>query len=321
METKANYALIGASAVAGMVLVLLFSLWIAGAEFNRAFANLVIVFDGPVRGLARGAEVRFQGIKVGEVTDLRIDPTNPDKVLARVRIDAATPVKADSVGQLEPIGLTGVNLIQITGGAKGAPTVRSQLGQPMPRIRGMPSEIDKLLGAGGDIAERTSRALLAIQSLLTEENVAKVSATLSHLEAATAELEKEKGAVREAREAIVALRDAGRRFETAAAAVEGLSTDARVQLADVGGKTSATVEEARLALAELRAAAATAQSTLQSTQEAAAIAAEQSLPEIALAAQDLRRLSGTLETLAIGLERAPNRFVVGAERPVVRVAP
>ena len=321
METRAHFVMIGVTAIVGVALALLFSLWIAGAEFNRSYRHVVVVFDGPVRGLARGGEVRFQGIKVGEVTDLRIDPTNASKVLARVRVDAATPVRADSVGQLEPVGLTGVNLIQITGGTAKAPLMRTQMGQPLPRIRGEASEIDKLLGAGGDIAERTSRALLAIQSLLTEENVAKVSRTLSHIEAASAELEKQKGAVREAREAIVALRDAGRRFETAAAAVEGLSTDARGQLGPLGDKAQVTVAQANEALIALRDAARTAQSTLQSTEEAAAIAAEQSLPDIALAAQDLRRLSGTLETLAIGLERAPNRFVVGAERPVVKVAP
>ncbi|MFZ4601479.1 MAG: MlaD family protein [Caulobacterales bacterium] len=321
METKANYVLIGASAIIGFALALAFALWIAGADLNRSFSTVVVVFDGPVRGLARGGEVRFQGIKVGEVTDLRIDPTNPDKVLARVRIDAATPVKRDSVGQLEPVGLTGVNLIQITGGSKTAPNVRSQLGQAAPRIRGEASEIDKILGAGGDIAERTSRMLLAMQSLLSPENVAKVSAALTHLEAATAELEKQKGAVREAREAIVALRDAGRRFETAAASVETLSKNADGRLDKIGDEAATTVEEATKALTALRAAAETAQATLASTRIAADIAAEQSLPDIALAAQDLRRLSTTMETLAIQLDRSPNRLIVGAERPVVKVAP
>lgn len=317
METKANYALIGVAAIAAFAMALAFGLWIAGANFNRAYATVIVVFDGPVRGLARGGEVRFQGIKVGEVTALRIDPQNPDKVLARVRIDASTPVKADSVGQLEPIGLTGVNLIQITGGTKTSATLRSPLGAPPPRIRGEPSEIDKLLGAGGDIAESTSRALLAVQGLLTPENVAKISATLSHLEAATAELEKEKGAVREARLALIAVRDAGRRFESAAASIEATSNSARGRL----DEASETVVEANRALVAFREAAETAQETLESTREAAAIAAEQSLPEIALAAQDLRRLSTTLETLAIELDRSPNRFVVGAERPIVRVAP
>lgn len=298
METKANFAMIGAATLAGIVAAMLFALWIAGASLNRQYHVYVVQFEGPVRGLARGGEVRFQGIKVGEVTDLRIDPDDATQVLARVRIDAATPVRANSIGRLEPVGLTGVNLIQIEAGTTASPLLEPRLGQAPPRIHGEPSEIDKLLGAGGDIAERTSRALLAIQSLLTEENVKRVSNTLGNLEKTSAELERNK-----------------RLFADARATIENLSAmSGKARERDIVGKADDAV-------AAMRDAAQRSDAAIASIQLAAEIASEQNLPELSIAVQDMRRLSVALETVALSLERNPNQFVVGAQRPTVKVNP
>jgi phospholipid/cholesterol/gamma-HCH transport system substrate-binding protein len=312
METKANYMLIGAATVLGAVLAMVFALFLTGSEFNRAYAHYVIVFDGPVRGLARGGEVRFQGIKVGEVTDLRIDPQNSAKVLAQVRVDAATPVVAHSVGQLEPIGLTGVNLIQIVGAAKGDAPLRQALGQPPPRIRGEASEIDKILGASGDIAEQTSRALMRVQAVLSDANVNRVNGIIADLKSITGQIEQQRSMAKNANATLVALAEASRGFTRTAASIEKLSEDTSISSSGMIAKAGETLDA-------YRAVAAVGQSTLERSEEAAAILAEQSLPDVALAAQDLRRLSNTLENLAVNIERNPNQFVVGAERPTVKV--
>jgi len=73
METKANFVMIGAATVAGAALIMLFAMWLANSEFRRGYNEYDIVFTDPVRGLADGGEVRFNGIKVGEVRELRID--------------------------------------------------------------------------------------------------------------------------------------------------------------------------------------------------------------------------------------------------------
>ncbi|MBC7769231.1 MAG: MCE family protein, partial [Phycisphaerales bacterium] len=119
METKANYVFIGAATIAGAVLIMLFAMWITGGELRRGYNEYDVVFDDPVRGLTEGGEVRFNGIKVGEVDALRIDPDNTNRVIARIRVSTDVPVKTDSTAQLEPIGLTGVTLIQLSpGGAE-----------------------------------------------------------------------------------------------------------------------------------------------------------------------------------------------------------
>jgi phospholipid/cholesterol/gamma-HCH transport system substrate-binding protein len=312
METRANYVLIGAATVAAIVLAMIFALFLTGREFNRAYSFYQIEFEGPVRGLARGGEVRFQGIKVGEVVHLEIDPSDNSKVLAEVRVDGKTPVKADSIGQLEPIGITGVNLIQIVGGDKDLPILRQQLGRPLPRIRGEASEIDKILGVSGDIAEQTSRALSRIQALLSEENVTRVSGIVADLKSISGQIEQQRSMAKNANDALAGLASASQSFTRTATSIEKLSEETRTQTGGLVSKANDTLEAYRMA-------AVRGEMTLARTEEAAAIAAEQSLPDIALAAQDMRRLAATLENLAVDIERNPNQFVVGADKPTVKV--
>jgi hypothetical protein len=111
---------------------------------------------------------------------------------------------------------------------------------------------------------------------------------------------------------LVALAEASRGFIRTAASIEKLSEDTSISSSGMIAKAGETLDA-------YRAVAAVGQSTLERSEEAAAILAEQSLPDVALAAQDLRRLSNTLENLAVNIERNPNQFVVGAERPTVKV--
>ena len=118
-------------------MLMLFAMWMTTGDFRRGFNEYDVVFDDPVRGLTEGGEVRFNGIKVGEVESLRIDPDNTNRVIARIRVSADVPVKADTEAQLEPIGLTGVTLIQLSPGSADCGIAAAGLfGAPPPRIQG-----------------------------------------------------------------------------------------------------------------------------------------------------------------------------------------
>ena len=82
-----------------------------------------IVFSGSVGGLSRGSSVNFNGIKVGEVTDIRLAPQDPRRVLATIKVDPATPLRADTRARLDSAMLTGVSLhVPVKGGALGLGT-------------------------------------------------------------------------------------------------------------------------------------------------------------------------------------------------------
>ena len=116
METRANYVLIGSFVMLAAAALVMFAVWVSRVQFNREFAMYDVVFEGAVNGLSEGGEVRFNGIKVGEVTNLALDRRDPNNVIARIRVDAQTPVREDSKAVLDFMGITGVTFIQIDAG-------------------------------------------------------------------------------------------------------------------------------------------------------------------------------------------------------------
>jgi phospholipid/cholesterol/gamma-HCH transport system substrate-binding protein len=314
METRANYVLLGGAAIIGAALMMLFAMWLARAQWGSEYAIYDVVFEGPVRGLANGGEVRFNGIKVGEVEQLSIDPTDANRVFARIRVNATTPVKADSEGQLEQIGLTGVTLIQISAGTESLPILRQGLGQPVPQIAGRPDPFNEILAAGGDIATRASETLAAARDLLTEENIASFSRTLHNLEDITAELAAQRAAFRAAGQAAA-------NFAVAGQQVALLAQDARTRLSGLDANATATLQQTTQTLEDLSVAVEEARSAMAEVEAATANANDQLIPEVAAAARDLRRLSVAVEGLAVEVEEDPYNFVFNQSRPTVEVRP
>ena len=98
METKANYVLIGVFTLAVVVGVFGFVYWFQniGGTGERAFYR--VVFDGSVSGLRTGGSVLYNGIRVGEVTGLKLDPEKPQQVTATLSIDKSVAVPLRSKG-------------------------------------------------------------------------------------------------------------------------------------------------------------------------------------------------------------------------------
>ena len=280
METKANYVLIGAATTIGAVLIMLFAMWIAGGQFNRGYNEFDVVFDDPVRGLTEGGEVRFNGIKVGEVEDLRIDPDNTNRVIARIRVSSDVPVREDSEAQLEPIGLTGVTLIQLTAGSPSADLLRRGLGEPPPRLRGRGSQIDVIVARGEEIALRASEAMAAVRDLLTEENIQRVTEILENLDHVSAQL----------------------------AASDSVVT----QSGQAAREIATLARQMRRDLAEL-------DSTITEINTAAAVASGETLPELTLAAEEIRRAADGISRVANNLEENPSVLTPRSPRPTVEL--
>ncbi len=72
MSKQANKSLIGAFVVGAMVLVVVGVLTFGSGQFMREMITFVLYFDGSIKGLSIGAHVNIRGVKVGEVTDIKV---------------------------------------------------------------------------------------------------------------------------------------------------------------------------------------------------------------------------------------------------------
>lgn len=181
METRANYALIGAFTLAVAFAAFGFVYWFSGPSQIGRQDVYQIVFSGSVSGLTRGSAVLFNGVKVGEVTHLAIAEEDPSKVDVLVKIDNRTPVKTDTRARLETRGFTGVADVLLVGGTSGAARLTALEGQRYPQIQAERSEIQNLLGNVQNLSTKAAEVLTKLDRLI-DENGPSISATLKNAE-------------------------------------------------------------------------------------------------------------------------------------------
>ncbi len=184
METRANYALIGAFTLAMIFAAFSFVYWFSGTGQSGKQDVYQIIFSGAVSGLSRGSSVLFNGVKVGEVTHLAISEKDPSKVDVMVKIDERTPVKTNTRARLETRGFTGVADVLLVGGTPGAPDLEAEPGQRYPQIEAERSEIQNLLGNVQSLSTKAAEVLVKLDRVL-DENRDTISGTLKNAETFT----------------------------------------------------------------------------------------------------------------------------------------
>jgi phospholipid/cholesterol/gamma-HCH transport system substrate-binding protein len=257
MEKNANYALVGLSSLILFLGLVIFVVWLARLQFTQENDVYEILFQGPVRGLNQGGEVHFNGIKVGEVTKIALDRTNPSRVLAQARVTSDVPIRVDSYATLEPQGITGVNYIQITAGTPSKPLLKDVTPKDkIPVIRSQRSALSDLLEGGGTVLTRTIEALDRVNRVLSDQNVKNFSATVSDAQAISGELRERKAIIADAQKALQDVDTATLQVtELAKTGNQILDTDGRrtmKNVADAAEEAKATASEARGMIAKLQ---------------------------------------------------------------------
>lgn len=314
METKAHHALVGLFTVILVVAGVFFSLWMAKVTFDEEYAMYDIVFDGPVRGLRESAEVRFNGIQVGEVTELGLDEQS--RVVARVQVLAQTPVRIDSFAQLEPQGLTGLSYILISGGTPDAQRLQSPANRPPPRIFARRAQLEGLVEGSEDVLDAAQIALFRLSELLNEENIDEVSQTLINLREITDRLSEEDALIADARDAIQRIDTAASDISVAAQSLQQFSVSAENFLID---DLTPAVNETTLAAMAVNQAAVDTDYLVRAVTPAVENFADNGLENITRSAANLQRLTEALERIASEIENNPGQFIAGTPREQVEV--
>jgi len=179
METRAPFVVVGAFVLAAIVAVFGFVYWLHNTGGLGPRATYHVQFDGSVPGLLIGAGVLFNGIRVGEVTDLGLAPDNPRRVNATISVASTTPVRSDTKVGLEFQGLTGVPVIALEGGTLLAST------GTVPTLIADP-------GAGQSMTQAARDALRKVDTVLTE-NSEPLKKTIANLQTFTDGLARNTG--------------------------------------------------------------------------------------------------------------------------------
>lgn len=302
METKANYVLIGAFTIAVSLFLLLFGLWAAKYSSDRSWQEYYVVFNEPVTGLTEGSSVQYNGIAIGTVEELSLAPQDPRQVIARVKLEAAAPVKIDTRAKLSVTGLTGTTFIQLTGGSPEAPRLTARDGRDLPLIQTEPSALQ-------NIADTANRLVARLDQVLSDENVKRIAQTLENVENMT-------GAIADQREDLRAMIVNARTVsdqlkvtvDTTNRAIAGVDRELVQKLPGLIASLEGTLKK-------MDSAAGGADRILSENRSAINSFANDGLSQLGPTLGELRSLIRDLRRISDRLDNNPTRYLLGRDAP------
>ena len=195
MESRVNYALVGAFVLALSAAAIAVLLWLAAGGPRHSYTRYLVLMSESVWALPPDAAVRLNGVKVGHVTDISLDPKNPQEVRIALDIIDGTPIKTDTRATLQMQGITGLAFISLTGGSENAPPLTRKAGEPYPVIPSSPSLLQRLdvilTEVGGSLTTVSKR----LGILLSDRNMEHLSSTISNLDTLSGTLAANSGRI------------------------------------------------------------------------------------------------------------------------------
>jgi phospholipid/cholesterol/gamma-HCH transport system substrate-binding protein len=293
METRANYALIGAFTLTVIVAAFAFVFWFSGAEKPAGMHSYKVIFNGPVTGLSVGNYVLFNGVRVGEVNKIDLLPDDPSQVYALVSVDARVPIRTDTKARLEYSGLTGSASVGFTGGSSNAPALTG-IGNAPPILTADRSDFQDLIQTAQRIAGRASEIIEKADKLI-DENTGPLNATFKNAAKFSDALASNSDGIKDFMGAVA---DVGRSIKPLTAKLETLTTDTDNVVKSVDPKdVKQIVSDLTTTSAKLNTAASKVDTVLTnlngflSTTDSKGV-----FQEISDAAKSIRRLSDDTDT-------------------------
>ncbi len=308
METRANYVAVGVFVLSAITIVFIAILYLAHVQFGETEQRYYIFFKGSVAGLNKGSQVHYNGIPVGRVVDIRVDPNNLEQIQVTVEIDTSiVDIKSDARAYLDTNILNGLATIEIRGGTQQAKQLEPKPGHKYPEIQAGRTELEQVTASLPELVADLKRAAHNVNLLLDARNREAVAATLQNLRSITG------NAVAPSRKLNEVVDNANK----SVLELDALLSDVHRSYIDHGGLK----DQAAQALGDYD---RLAKSLIVDSHQIEAILAEnrpgirdftqRTLPAVDGLVSDLQRFVWHLTRLATELEQDPTRLLFGDRR-------
>lgn len=181
MDTKVNYSIVGLFVIALLASIVLCVIWLSSGLNTKTYSTYVIYMSESVNGLSTDSRVKFNGVDVGHIRQIRLNPKNAQQVELLVDIEEGIPLTTSTRAILSTQGLTGVSFIDLQEPfPDGTPLVRKP-GEPYPIIATSPSLFFRLDKNLTELATNLNKVSIAMQSFLDQENRQAFKQVLNNL--------------------------------------------------------------------------------------------------------------------------------------------
>jgi phospholipid/cholesterol/gamma-HCH transport system substrate-binding protein len=180
METKVNLGLVGAFVLTLGAALIGVVLWLAsGSMWQKKYDLYLAVEEESVAGLNLNAPVKYNGVEIGKVHSITLDPQDPQRVNLLLAIAQGSPIKQDTVATLKAQGLTGIAYVELSGGARNAPALRVLPGAHYPVITTASSLSTRLENVLTRVLAKLDGTSNNLNAILSTENQHAFSSALA----------------------------------------------------------------------------------------------------------------------------------------------
>lgn len=295
METRSNYVMVGAVTVALLIGTLLFIVWLAGLSGKSQ--KCYDIYFPAVGGIAKGSNVSFSGVPVGQVEKIALLPNRPEFVWVRIQVDQPTPVLEGTTAEIHSISLAGANEIQLNGAERGRPPITQMGPQGCPVIPASASGLSALLNSAPELLARIQRLTERLTELLNDKNQNSISDILENIDATTAVIRQN---APEMAETLKEARIAAHNAAIAANNIAALSNNAN---SIVNGQGREAVTNLNQAIVSARQAADNLNAMVGDARPGVQNFSKSTLPEANRLVRDMRELTQSLQQVSDRINR------------------
>ncbi len=292
MEREANYLTVGAFVLLVLGLAAWFVIWYTDAQDKRNYQRFEIYFQGSVAGLNRGSPVRYLGVDVGRVAQIRLDPRAADRVQIFADIDEHAPITDETLASLSLQGITGLLYIDLERDRGGKPVMPLVPSERYPVIRTVQSNFDLLVSGLPDLVTQGADVANRISAVLSEGNIATVTATLVNLRQASNELP---GILQDVKQLTADLQHTVGEIEAAAVGVREVTDSAGPDIKAAMARVRTVMENLASTSARLDAFVSENQANITRFSDQGLFEFQQLIRDSREAAQEFRELSRSLK--------------------------
>ena len=188
MNNKVNFTLVGAFVVVLGVAFMVVFFWLSGARHDKIYNTYLTYVHEDVTGLSLQSPVRFNGVQVGYVSQIELDPGNPQLVRITLKIEQGTPVTTSTVVTLVPLGITGVIYAGLKAQTPNAPLLGAKPGEKYPVIPFQPSFLMQLGKVLPELTDNLKEISQNISEVFNKKNRAAISESLQNINIVTKNL-------------------------------------------------------------------------------------------------------------------------------------
>jgi phospholipid/cholesterol/gamma-HCH transport system substrate-binding protein len=297
-----NYPIVGLFVLVLGAALIVVALWLAsGGALHKQYDPYLAIVDESVAGLNLNAPVKYNGVDVGKVQDIRLDPGNPKRVNLLFAIERGTPIKEDTEAVLKTQGLTGIAYVELSGGAPESPFLRAGAGSGYPVIRTKPSLGARLENVLTSVLAKLDSTSNNINAILSDENRVAFTSALADIAAVARTIAARKDTLD------AGLADAARTFKNTSGATSQLAP-----VIDRIGRSAEAIEKMGNEVARTSAGAGNTVGAIGS--DVKRFTAE-TLPQLERLLGELGVLTASLRRLSEQTERDPRGLLFG-RKPV-----